>query len=86
MSNISQIKQQVNGIGEQAKTSAAQLNSMATNLEKNVAAINSAIGGTSQGEDKAMVAAFQQASKAVKEAAALLLQASTSAKEWAARA
>lgn len=85
-STISQIKQQVNQIGQQATSTAAQLSQLATNLEKNIAVINSAIGGTSSGEDKTMIAAFQQASKAVKDASASLQAAGAAAKDWAAKA
>lgn len=85
-STISQIKQQVNQIGQQATSTAGQLNQLASNLDKNVAAVNSAIGGTSSGEDKKMVASFQQASKAVKVAVKALQEAGKSAKDWAAKA
>ena len=66
-SSISQIKQQVNQIGQQAASTAGQLAQLATNLEKNIAAVNSAIGGTSSGEDKTMIASFQAAANAAKE-------------------
>ena len=62
-STISQIKQQVNQIGQQATSTAGQLSQLASNLNKNVAAISNAIGGTSSGEDKTMVASFQQSCK-----------------------
>lgn len=84
-SSIAQIKQQVNQIGQQANTTAGQLSQLATNLEKNIAAVNSAIGGTALGEDKTMVASFQDASKAVKEAAASLKAAADAAKTWVAK-
>lgn len=85
-SSISQIKQQVNQIGQQATSTAGQLSQLATNLEKNTAAVNSAIGGTASGEDKTMIAAFQQASQAVKSASASLQAAANAAKEWAGKA
>ncbi len=85
-STISQIKQQVNQIGQQASSTAGQLSQLATNLEKNVALVSNAIGGTSSGEDKTMIAAFQQASKAVKDAATSLQSAGAAAKDWAAKA
>ena len=85
-STISQIKQQVNQIGQQATSTAGQLSQLATNLEKNVAAVNIAIGGTSSREDQTMIAAFQQASKAVKDAAASLQAAGAAAKNWVAKA
>lgn len=85
-SSISQIKQQVNQIGQQANSIAGQLSQLATNLEKSIAAVNSAIGGTSSGEDKTMIAAFQQASQALKNAAAQLQAATNAAKDWASKA
>lgn len=85
-SSISQIKQMVDQIGKQATSTAGQLSQLSTNLEKNIAAVNSAIGGTASGEDKTMVASFQEASKAVKEAAASLQAAANAAKDWASKA
>lgn len=85
-SSISQIKQMVNQIGQQATSTAGQLSQLSTNLEKNIAAVNSAIGGTALGEDKTMIAAFQQASKAVKDASASLQAAANAAKDWVSKA
>lgn len=85
-SSISQIKQQVNQIGQQATSTAGQLAQLATNLQKNIAVVNSAISGTSSGEDKTMIAAFQQASEAVKNASASLLAAGNAAKDWVGKA
>lgn len=86
MSSITNIKQQVTQIGNQATQTAGQLSQLASNLEKNVAAVNSAIGGTASGEDKDMINSFLQASKAVKDASAALQAASATAKEWVAKA
>jgi hypothetical protein len=86
MSDIKSIKLQVLQIGKNAVSTAAQLNQLAANLAKNAAAINSAIGGTASGEDQKMVAAFQQASEAVKAAATSLVQAGQSADSWASNA
>lgn len=85
-SSIAQIKQQVNQIGQSATSTAGQLSQLASNLEKNVAAVGSAIGGTSSGEDKTMISSFQQASKAVRDAAAALQAAGAAAKDWVAKA
>ena len=85
-STISQIKQQVNQIGQQATSTAGQLSQLASNLDKNVAAIGNAIGGTSSGEDKTMIASFQQASQAVNDAVKALQAAGNAAKDWAAKA
>ena len=85
-SSISQIKQMVEQIGKQATSTAGQLSQLSTNLEKNIAAVNSAIGGTASGEDKTMIAAFQQASKAVKDASASLQAAANAAKDWVSKA
>ena len=85
-STISQIKQQVNQIGQNASSTAGQLSQLATNLEKNIAAVSGAIGDTSSGDDKKIIAAFEQAVKAVKDAATSLQTAGTAAKDWAAKA
>lgn len=85
-SSIAQIKQYVNQIGQNATSTAAQLNQLAGNLDKNMAAVSSAIGGTASGEDKAMIASFQQASKAVRDAVAALQAAGSAAKTWSAKA
>ena len=76
----------ISQIGQQATATAGQLSQLASNLDKNVAAIGNAIGGTSSGEDKTMIASFQQASKAVNDAARALQEAGRAAKDWAARA
>lgn len=85
-SSISQIKQQVNQIGQQANTTAGQLTQLSKTLENNVAAVEKAIGGTSSGEDKTMIESFRLASQSVKEAANSLQAAGTAAKNWAAKA
>lgn len=85
-SSIAQIKQQVNQIGQQAATTAGQLTQLAANLEKNIAVVNQAIGGTASGEDTKMVNAFQQASQAIKNASASLQVASEAAKDWIGKA
>lgn len=85
-STITQIKQQVNQVGQQAKSTSAQLAQLAKNLERNIASVNNAIGGTANGEDKDMIAAFQMASQAVEKAAQALQAASKSATDWANKA
>ena len=85
-SSISSIKQQVNQIGQQATTTAGQMTQLASTLSKNIASVNSTIGGTASGEDKKMITAFQQASEAVKLAAASLQAAASAAKDWSSKA
>ena len=85
-SSITQIKQQVNQIGQQATTMASQLSQLTSSLEENIAVVNSAIGGTASGEDKTMIASFQQANQAVKNAASSLQAAANAAKNWAGKA
>ena len=85
-SGIGQIKQQVAAIGNQATSLAAQLNSLTSQMQQSIATIQSAIGGTASGEDKEMIAAFEQANKSVQSAAASLQAAGRTAKDWAAKA
>jgi len=85
MSELSQLKAQVNQIGEQAATLAGQIAQMAQNLEGNMAAVSQAIGGTSSGEDETMIASFQAANNALNDAATSLQAAGNAAKSWAAK-
>ena len=79
-SSISQIKQLVEHIGQQATSTAGQLLQLAANLEKNIATVNSTIGGTSSGEDKDMMEALYQASQAVRGASGSLQVAADAAR------
>lgn len=86
MSSISELKQQVTQIGQQANSLAGQLAQLSKNIENNIAAVANAIGGTASGEDKNMIAAFQQASQAVGNASASLQAAAQAANNWVAKA
>lgn len=85
-SNISQLKQQVAAIGNQATSLAGQLQSLTSQFQQSIAAVQGAIGGTASGEDKEMIAAFEQANESVKNASSQLQAAGRAAKDWAAKA
>lgn len=85
-SNLSQAKSSVLQIGNSAQSTANQLNALAQNLEKYSGSVDACIGGTAGGEDKEIADSFMRASKAVKEAASLLADAASKAKNWAAKA
>ena len=86
MSQLSQVKNQVNQIATNITQTAAALTAYAQNLQTQIAAVNNAIGGTTSNEDKEMVAAMQVGMQSVKAAALQLTQAATKAKDWVAKA
>lgn len=86
MSQLTQIKAQINQVATNIAQTAASLNSFSQTLQNNIAVINSAIGGTASNEDKEMVAALQQGQQAVKDAALQLNQAAQKAKNWVSKA
>lgn len=86
MSQLSQLKAQINQVATNIGQTANALNSFSQNLQNQVGVVNNAISGTASNEDKQMVASLQQAQEAVKTAAAQLQVAATKAKEWAAKA
>ena len=86
MSQLSQLKAQINQVAVNVGQTAASMNAFSQKLQQQIAAINGAIGGTASNEDKQMVAALQQAQKSVQDAAMQMQAASVKAKEWAAKA
>ena len=86
MSQLSQLKAQINQVAVNVGQTAASMNAFSQKLQQQIAAINGAIGGTASNEDKQMVAALQQAQKSVQDAARQMQAASVKAKEWAAKA
>lgn len=86
MSSLDQIKAQVRAVAQQATTLAGQLMQISSKLTPMVGQITQAIGGTSDGADREMSLAFQQADASVKQAAIAMQIAAQKANEWAARA
>ena len=86
MSQLSQLKAQINQMAVNVGQTAASMNAFSQKLQQQIAAINGAIGGTASNEDKQMVAALQQAQKSVQDAARQMQAASAKAKEWATKA
>lgn len=86
MSQLSQLKAQINQIANNIGQTAVAMNSFSQNLQQQIGAVSNAIGGTASNEDQQMVAALQLAVKSVQDAAVQLQTASTKAKDWATKA
>ncbi len=86
MSQISQLKQQVNQVASDAQNTAAGLSAFSNKFTSAIAQIEGLIGGTAKGTDKQLIATLQSADKEVKAAVQALQSASKSAKDWAQQA
>ncbi|GAA3338675.1 hypothetical protein GCM10017714_10990 [Curtobacterium pusillum] len=83
MSQLSNVKQQLTSIGNDAKTTAAGLAGFKSKFSKAVGQVEATIGGTAQGVDKEMVQTLQAAAQQVDAAIAALQQASQAANRFA---
>ena len=86
MSQLSQLKAQINQVATNISQTATQMNTYSRNLQNQIGQVSNAIGGTATNEDKDMVAALQLVQKSVQDAAVQLMQAATKAKEWVTKA
>lgn len=86
MSQISQIKGQINQVATNIESTAGALYTFGHQLDSHITVINSAIGGTAANEDKDMINALREGRKAVMDAAVQLREAATKAKDWVSKA
>ena len=82
MSQLGNLKQQVNGIGTAAKASAANLSSFFQQFSTKIGEVQSLIGGAASGADQQAMQSFQAAAKAVQQAVAALEGAAQAANRW----
>jgi flavin-binding protein dodecin len=82
MSQLSQLKQAVNGCASSATKASSNLASFGKEFGKQTQQVQQLIGGSAQGKDKQVVAAIQRAEKAVKDAAAQLQNAAKIAQQY----
>lgn len=85
MSELGQIKQQIMQFSGQVGQAAYNIKQLELDLNKQIGFIEQIIGGTSDNADKQMIAALEQAKKAVNDAALQLILASNAASDWATR-
>ncbi|MGW4461370.1 hypothetical protein [Micromonospora sp. NPDC004704] len=84
MSELSQLKQQINQLGQQARTQAQGLASFKPKFSQAVSQVGGLIGGSAQRVDQDMIATLQAAEKQVDEAVRALQAAAAAAGRFAA--
>ena len=76
MSQLSQLKGQIEAVAQQAKSTGDQLSSFSSKFSQASAQVQATIGGSAQGKDREVVQAIQDAQHKVNAAAEALNQAS----------
>lgn len=84
MSQLTQLKQRIAAVGNDAKTTAQGLAGFKSKFSTAVSQVAATIGGSSQNVDKEMVQSLQAAEKQVDQAIAALQQAAQVANRYAA--
>lgn len=84
MSQLSQLKQQINGIGNDAKSTAQGLSGFKSKFSQSVGQVSATIGGSAQQVDQRMIQTLQAAERQVDAAIAALQQAASAANSYAA--
>lgn len=84
MSQLSQLKQQINQLASAAEKAAQMLGGFDNQFTQQIQAVGATIGGSSQRKDQEVMQALQQASKQVKGSMQALGQASKVAKQYGA--
>jgi ABC-type transporter Mla subunit MlaD len=83
MSELSQLKQQINSIGNDAKSTAQGLSGFKSKFSQSVGQVSATIGGSAQQVDQKMIQTLQAAEKQVDAAIAALQQAASAASSYA---
>jgi len=83
MSQLSQLKQQINSIGTDAKSTAQGLSGFKSKFSQSVGQVSATIGGSAQQVDQKMIQTLQAAEKQVDAAIAALQQAASAASSYA---
>lgn len=84
MSQLGQLKGQINAISQDAKNTAGGLASFKSKFSQAVGQVNATIGGSAQQVDKNMIATLQAAEKQVDAAVQALHAAASAANQYAA--
>lgn len=84
MSQLAQLKQQINSIGNDAKTTAQGLSGFKSKFSQSVGQVSATIGGSAQHVDQKMIQTLQAAEQQVDAAIAALQQAASAASSYAA--
>lgn len=82
MSQLSQLKQQVAAIGNDAKTTSQGLAGFKQKFSSSIAQVSALVGGSTQGVDKNIIQTLQAAEKAVDQAIRALQSAAQTANRY----
>lgn len=82
MSQLSQLKGQIESIAQQAKSISSQLAASKVKFSQTAGNVQSTIGGSAQGKDKEVIQAIQDAQRKVDAAAESLSQAARVASSY----
>lgn len=82
MSQLSQVKQQLDAISSGAKTMTNGLQGFRANFLKASAQVQAAVGGSAQGVDKDLIETLQEAEKKVDQAIEALQRASKTVSQY----
>lgn len=84
MSQLDQLRQRINQIGQDARSQAAGLSAFKPKFSQAVGQVAATVGGAAQGVDTKMIATLQAAEKQVDSAINALQQAAKAASDFAA--
>lgn len=84
MSQLQQLKSQLNGIASDAKSTAGGLSGFTSKFSQAVGQVNATIGGSAQRTDQEIIQTLQAAEKQVKAAVQALQTAAGTASKYAA--
>ncbi len=82
MSQLSNVKAQIDALAQQATTLAGQLNASRSQFSQSVSQVQATIGGSAQGKDRQLVESITAAQRQVDAAAAALQQAAQAARSY----
>lgn len=83
MSQLTNLKQQVSSVGQDAKSTAQGLSAFKTKFSSAVGQVSATVGGSAQQVDQKLIASLQAAEKQVDGAIAALLASAAAAQQYA---
>lgn len=84
MSQLSQLKQQIEALGNSARQTSASLRGFSSQFRTHIQEVHATIGGSAQGKDRQVIADLQAASQAVDSAVRALQTAAGTARSYGA--
>ena len=82
MSELRKLKTQIDGIGKSARQAGSSLNQFTQQFSRQIAEVQSTIGGSAQRKDVEVISSFNQASERVRAATAALQHAANVAQRY----